>query len=732
MPINVTSANTNLPIQANTTGDVYVILPDVFVTSTTDAVNGANTTTHKAILVHGGLVAEFHAIELGTGSSGGNNRIHVTSTGSLFAESHAIDSVGGFLTLVNEGSIFGLSDGVFANGDGNDFINRGSIVGLSDGIDVNGDSFRLTNFGLIQGQDEGIEIFGSGYDVTNFGTIVSTEVSPANEAVEIAGNVGDSGRIVNYGYIAGVTAIGGSSGEETVINRGEILGDILLKSGNDRFDGRGGTVTGTVEGGDGHDVYLIDDAAIDIVENSFGGTDIVRTWASYTLPNNIETLILQGEQEIDGIGNDQDNTINGNNVANEISGGDGDDTLTGGWGDDILNGNDGNDSLRGHAGADRMVGGMGDDTYFIDVIDDVLVEFANEGTDHVFSPISYALRDYSQHLENLTLTGTADIDGTGNGQINTITGNDGDNTLNGAAGSDILIGGLGHDTFLDDSGADNMIGGGGNDVYHVDNAADTLVELAGEGLDTVFASLSFALRDKSQHLEDLVLNGFGDLNGTGNGQANHITGNAGNNILNGAGGNDTMLGGGGNDTFQDDLGADHMVGGTGDDTYFIDNIGDTLIEVAGQGIDSVISSISFSLRVHSQHLENLTLTGAGNINGTGNGQMNTITGNSGDNILNGAGGNDTLNGGAGDDTYNDDAGADRFEISVFDGLQNDSIINFSNTQDTIAIELGAFNTNTVTAQIVGANTIVTYGDGTSTLQLVGVNLLQTDIMFDLS
>jgi len=193
-----------------------------------------------------------------------------------------------------------------------------------------------------------------------------------------------------------------------------------------------------------------------------------------------------------------------------------------------------------------------------------------------------------------------------------------------------------------------------------------------------------------------------------------------------------LRGGAGDDIFQDDGGADQMIGGTGNDTYFVDHAADSLVEQAGEGADSVFASLSLALRDKSQHLENLTLTGSGNIDGTGNGQANIITGNSGDNVLNGAGGNDTLNGGAGDDTYQDDSGADRFEFSVLDGLQSDEILGFENTLDTIAIALGAFDQNTVSVADVGGNTFVSYGDGLSTLQLSGVILDEVDIMFSFS
>ena len=175
------------------------------------------------------------------------------------------------------------------------------------------------------------------------------------------------------------------------------------------------------------------------------GYDTVNSFITYTLTENVERLNLENAGgQIDGFGNDLDNTLNGNNFANYLVAG------------------AGNDTLQGKAGADTLEGGLGDDVYYIDNIGDVVTELANQGIDKVNSTVSHTL---TANVEQLYLTGIAGLSGTGNVQNNIIYGNSGNNLLSGGAGNDSLNGGTGNDTLDGGQGNDTLVGGVGNDTY---------------------------------------------------------------------------------------------------------------------------------------------------------------------------------------------------------------------------------------------------------------------------
>ncbi|WP_186440508.1 calcium-binding protein, partial [Planktothrix tepida] len=253
-------------------------------------------------------------------------------------------------------------------------------------------------------------------------------------------------------------------------------------------------------------------------------------------------------------------------------------------------GNPANNILDGNSGADLLQGLTGNDTYNVDNTGDIVTELAGEGIDLVQSSVTYTL---PANIENLTLTGTVAIDGTGNSLNNIIIGNTVNNILDGG------------------SGADPLQGKAGNDTYIVDNAGDIVTELAGEGTDLVQSSITYTLPD---HVENLTLTGTAVLNGTGNSLGNSIIGNTANNILNGS------------------SGADSLQGKAGNDTYIVDNSDDIITELASEGTDLVQSSTTYTL---SDNVENLTLTGTAALNGTGNSLANSIIGNPANNILDG-------------------------------------------------------------------------------------------------
>src|SRR5205085_2640858 len=176
----------------------------------------------------------------------------------------------------------------------------------------------------------------------------------------------------------------------------------------------GASLTGNADG-----TYYVDNSGDRANETSAtGGNDIVFSPVSFTLGANVERLTLTGAGNITGVGNALDNTLVGNS---------------------------GNNTLSGAAGADSMTGGLGNDIYVVEQAGDVVNENAGEGSDTVQSTISYTL---GANVEVLTLIGTGDINGTGNGLANSLNGNSGANTLDGGAGADLMFGGNGDDTYI--------------------------------------------------------------------------------------------------------------------------------------------------------------------------------------------------------------------------------------------------------------------------------------------
>ncbi|WP_187390576.1 Ig-like domain-containing protein [Aurantimonas sp. DM33-3] len=367
-------------------------------------------------------------------------------------------------------------------------------------IDIDGGTLAVTAVnGVAVSVGQQIALASGALLTLNANGTFSYDPNGAFNALAAAGSGAASGLSAtdSFGYEISDGQGGTSSALATVTITGvDSAGDLVTGSaGNDVLNG--GIGADTMIGGTGDDTYIVDDAGDVVVENAGEGQDVVYANASYVLAANIESLVLYGNGSINGTGNGAANYIFGNAFANVIDGG---------------------------GGADVMIGSAGNDTYIVDHVDDVVSELAGEGDDTVQTSVNYNMHD---HVEFLIMTGTDDLEARGNALANTITGNAGNNAIDGGVGTDV------------------MAGGAGNDRYAVDNIFDRIVATAGNGDDTVYASVDHQL---DAHVETLILTGTA-VRGFGSDDDNQIFGNDQVNVLYGRGGSDYMLGGGGDDIF---------------------------------------------------------------------------------------------------------------------------------------------------------------------------------------
>lgn len=510
-------------------------------------------------------------------------------------------------------------------------------------LDIVGDIINEANEGFtVQLSNPSFGALGNAaaaITITNDDFIVGTNAAetlignPFGERIE--GRGGDD-RIEGRG---GDDALFGEAGNDELLGED---GDDVLNGGEGDDILNGGPGDDQFIGGPGDDVYLLDAAGDTVLEQPGAGRDRIESAvsANLNLTPNVEDLTLLGTA-VTGfgsnaanqiIGNAEDNILNGNSGDDELFGGVGndqlrggsdDDTLNGDAGDDILRGDfgvdilnggagdddlqgsNGNDTLNGGIGADAMDGGIGNDTYIVDDIGDVLTD--SSGADTVVFEGAFAFT-LGADFEFLRLVGDAD----GNGA-------DGDNRITGGTGSNRAEGGLGDDTILGEGGDDTLLGNEGDDVLRGGVGADDLQGQAGE---------------------DTLLGEDGDDTLSGGDGIDRLLGQAGDDILNGGVGNDLLEGG---------VGADQLIGGLGNDVYRIADAFDTIVEEAGEGIDTVQALTDLTgLDANVENIAIITSLGASVV---GNGDVNRITGGTGDDTLDGAGGADELRGGLGDDTY---------------------------------------------------------------------------------
>lgn len=413
----------------------------------------------------------------------------------------------------------------------------------------------------------------------------------------------------NDSIIAGAGSDRIHAGEgDDVVSAGSGNDSLFGEAGNDSLDGGagrdyldGGAGADALTGGAGDDVYVLDDAGDTVTELANGGIDTVSSSVSHSLGIHVENLQLTGYGAISGTGNE---------LANRITGNDG---------DNIIESRGGNDYIDGGGGADQMTGGSGDDHYIVDNYGDTVTENLGEGTDSVESSVSFTL---GAHIENLTLTGSGYLSGTGNDLDNVIIGNDSANTLTGLAGDDTIDGAAGDDTIFGNDGNDALYGGddaagaGGGEVplFFDENempvfgntnsdtidggAGDDTID-GGSGDDTLYGGAGndylYGGNDGAGSVPDwwYLEGGEGPPPGAdsnrdyldGGAGIDTLDGGTGDDMLYGRSGSDSLIGGTGNDLLDGGSELDSMAGGAGDDVYYVDGYSETVILPPDPGTD---------------------------------------------------------------------------------------------------------------------------------------------------
>lgn len=539
-------------------------------------------------------------------------------------------------SLIEHYTYTGSAKWVFiANGEHNR-ISGGNGLDVLDGASGN-DTLQGNggNDTLIGGKGIDVLIGGAGSDKLKGGAGGDFYYVDAGDTIDEEDNIDGHDFAISSGSI-NLSILGGGFiehaelvGKANVNATGNASGNGLTgNDGANLLDGLGGP--DFMYGGLGNDIYVVNEAGDQVVENWNAGIDTIRSiiaidLTSTTVLEYVENVELKGGDDIDATGNASANVLTGNAGANRLD---------------------------GREGKDTLIGGLGDDTYILDNAGDVVSETpangAGGGIDTVEAAFGFSFAKHA-NLDNLTLTGTGDFAGTGNALANVIIGNAGNNLLDGGAG------------------ADTLKAGGGNDKYVLDHAGDVVDEEGNtdEG-DEVLTKLAIA--GPVAGIENYTYTGTKAWTFTGSADANRVTGNTaadsidgaeGNDMLLGNGGNDTLTGGLGDDTLDGGAGDDKLRGGAGNDVYVIGSLKDTIDEGGNLDTDDrVRSSVTVNLlALAGGAIEHAALLGAGAINATGNAAANDLIGNDGANILDGQGGADTMTGGKGADTYFvDDAG----------------------------------------------------------------------------
>jgi Ca2+-binding RTX toxin-like protein len=571
----------------------------------------------------------------------------------------------------NDSLLGGAGNDNLRPGAGDDTVNGGAenpdndLLFLGDRADfrssADGVAVDLTKQGAAQfiSADQGTDVLT---DIENVrGSEFNDTITGDSGANWLSGKAGDDSLVGNEGD----DVFDGWGGKDTLVGG---AGEDELFGGDGDDSIQGGDGFDFIEGWEGNDTLdggAIEGEGEDQVTYEFSEARVIVNLSDKDQVVGAETVA--GGTAVDGLGG-IDTLIN-------IVG------VLGSNFDDALFGNDEFNYFEGGQGNDTMIGGAGSDGLdFFGASSGVAVDLTQQDK----------IQNFGAFLGNDSISGFEEAYGSFYDDI--LTGNEVDNFLIGQSGNDKLTGGLGNDT---------LRGGRGNDTLDAGGDIDLLdFRRAGEGVTADLNKQGVVQTFSKNEGKDLV-SGFEGIRGSD--FADKLTGDTGGNELLGLAGNDNLSGKDGNDTVDGGEGADAMAGGTGDDLYIADNAKDKATEGSKAGEDLVQSSVTFVL---AANIEDLELTGDGDINGTGNTSANELTGNDGDNVLDGKTGADTMTGGEGDDSY------------VVDDPLDDVIEDADGGADTVTTNQGKFIDNVENYIFTGKGP-VTFDGGAADNKLVG-------------
>jgi Ca2+-binding RTX toxin-like protein len=487
-----------------------------------------------------------------------------------------------------------------------DFVNLLTLTGTANLVGAaNSDNDTLVS-------NSGIDtlIGGAGHDtfiLNNASDVVQDSLGTATIIYQSSGSFSLPASVTTLTLIgtAAIHATGNSANDVITANTGADT----LSAGNGNDTLISGSGIDSLIGGTGNDLFVVNNSADVVLDTSATATNSIQSSVNYTLPTNVNSLLLIGSGNITGTGNA---------VADVLTAGAGADTLIAG------------------SAIDTLIAGTGNTTFVINNLGDVIRESSATSSNTVNSSVSYSL---PTDINSLVLTGTSSLVGTANAANDSLTGNSGASTLIGGAGVDTLVAGAGVNT---------LVGGAGNTTFVLNNVADVVVDTSTTATNTAMSSVSYSL---PTNVNNLILTGTAALTGIANNFSDELVGNA---------GADSLVAGSGFDILVAGSGADTLVAGSGPDYLIVNSAADVLQIGAGHGVVTVDASLNYTLPTNVSELQ---LTGTANLTGTGNGASGTIVGNSGrDSLISGAG-FETLMAGLGIDTLIGNSAGDVFIVN---------------------------------------------------------------------